>query len=168
MSDLTAERVRELFSYDEDTGDLVRKITTSSRAIAGTIAGSTRKDGYKIICIDGVCDNYVRRIVWLYHYGELPSYDIDHINHNPSDNKIDNLREVEHIDNLRNTSMHKHNTSGILGVSWNSGKKKWEAYISVRRRKINLGLHEEKSDAVHARKLAEKEYGFHENHGVAA
>ena len=111
---------------------------------------------------------YVHRVVWLYHNGKLPEGEIDHINHDSSDNRIENLREVNHLDNLRNSKMHSHNTSGVTGLSWNKLRKKWEVYIQVNRKKINLGLYSDKKKAISARIKAMKKHGFHETHGAAA
>ena len=168
MSKVTQERVRELFEYLPETGELKRKITVGGRWKVGTIAGCARKDGYKLISIDGITNNYIHRIVWLYHFGAFPEKDIDHINHDPLDNRIENLRAVDHIDNIRNAKMHKHNTSGVNGVSWNSLLNKWEAHITVKQKKLHLGVYEDIIDASNARKNANKHYGYHETHGAMA
>ncbi len=56
------------------------------------------------------------------------------------------------------------NTSGITGVYWHKGANKWMAFIKINYKQIYLGTFTEFDEAVCARKLAEKEYGFHENH----
>ena len=52
----------------------------------------------------------------------------------------------------------KNNTSGVKGVSWNSDRGKWEAYISVHGKRIGLGKYNEFNEAVNARKTAENTY----------
>lgn len=53
------------------------------------------------------------------------------------------------------------NKSGVTGVCWDKRLDKWEAYISVDKKKISLGFYEEVSEAASARKSAEiKYYGF--------
>lgn len=111
------------------------------------------------------------RIVWEMHNGKIPTgFEIDHINHIPGDDRIENLRLVTRKQNNQNKSKPKHNTSGVVGVTWNSTKGKWVAQIGLkseggpRKTKI-LYYGNSFDDAVSARKKAEVEYLFHENHG---
>jgi hypothetical protein len=55
----------------------------------------------------------------------LKPYEIDHINHNKSDNRKNNLRIVTHKVNQRNRSLSKNNKSGMSGVYWDKSKNKW-------------------------------------------
>lgn len=65
------------------------------------IVGSMRKTGY-ITTGDGSFTEYCHRIVWEMHCGKIPEgYEIDHINHDRSDNRIENLRLVKKKDNLK-------------------------------------------------------------------
>jgi hypothetical protein len=105
------------------------------------------------------------RVIWLLKFGEWPSADIDHINGNRLDNRIENLRAVSRADNLRNRRMPITNTSGIVGVGWDKARGKWRAQIEANGLAKCLGHFEEKADAAAARKAAEIECGFHENHG---
>ena len=99
----------------------------------------------------------IHRIAFALYYGREPGPVIDHIDRNPSNNCIDNLREVPASTNLQNqTSPHKHNKSGLLGVSWHSRTKKWSANINLDRKQIYLGLFDDKYEA-HAAYLAAKE-----------
>ena len=90
---------------------------------------------------------------------------IDHLDHDRSNNRIENLRLVTHKENGRNISKKKNNTSGITGVRWNKARQKWVAQISINKKGIYLGLYNNLLDAVAARKRAEKFYGFYENNG---
>ena len=87
---LTAARLKELVSYDSETGIFIwigkgRGIRTGRRA------GSVDKKGYRIICIDGV-GHYAQRLAWLYANGVWPRL-IRFQNENLDDCRIDNLRE---------------------------------------------------------------------------
>lgn len=104
------------------------------------------------------------RVAWAISYGEWPSV-IDHINGNPADNRLSNLRNVTTLENSRNAKIPKNNTSGVVGVSWNKASRKWCARIGVQMREIVLGYYASKDEAIAARRAAEKEHGFHENHG---
>lgn len=106
------------------------------------------------------------RIIWAMHYGKWPEGEIDHINHERVDNRIENLRETSHKNNLRNQKKHSTNKSGTCGVCWDKENSKWLAFITVSGNKIRLGRFRDKSIAIEARKSAEITYKFHENHGV--
>lgn len=154
-----------LFSYCPDTGELRWKNTTSLKRLNGKLAGYVNSgDGY--ICVMVGLKNYkAHRIAWLLTHGKWPDGEIDHIDHNRTNNKITNLREATQVENSRNLSLSKKNTSGHVGVCWHKYEKKWYAYITVDGKQINLGLHNFIHDAVSARKKAQQELGFHGNHG---
>lgn len=107
---------------------------------------------------------YAHRIVWLLYTGNWPDQ-IDHVNGNRIDNRIINLRSVSHLENHKNKSIHKDNTSGVHGVHWSKNSNKWRAEIMVSNCRKHLGYFESIEDAAIARKYAEIKYGFHENHG---
>lgn len=110
---------------------------------------------------------YVHRVVWEIHHGNIPNgFEIDHINQNKLDNRIENLRLVSHIDNNKNKGLNKNNTSGFVGVCWDKRSSKWFSYITVNSKQISLGLFKEKDKAISARKEANLFYGFSENHGL--
>lgn len=71
-------------------------------------------------------------------HGYEPS-EIDHINRNRADNRIENLREVSRTQNNYNHPMRTDNTSGVRGVSWNKIKNKWRVYINVEKQRLELG-----------------------------
>ena len=104
------------------------------------------------------------RAAWAIHTGEMPDV-IDHINGNRADNRIANLRSVSAIENRRNQKIPSHNTSGVIGVTWNKQFGLWAAIITVDGRNILLGRFADKADAVIARAAGEVKYGFHKNHG---
>lgn len=153
---ITAERVRELFIYDPDTGVFTRRIATGRRNChrAGEIAGTRQNHGYIVISADH--RRYVaHRLAWLYVYGVWPVGDLDHINGIKDDNRITNLREATRKENMQNVRKHKHNTSGHKGVAWHSQRNKWRAYIFVDYQQKHLGLFDTKLAAAAAREQAE-------------
>ena len=83
---------------------------------------------------------------------------IDHINHNPLDNRKSNLRICTQQQNLMNLSKNSNNTSGVTGVSWSKVKNKWMSIIVINRKTIFLGYFNNKEDAIEARKQAEIDY----------
>ena len=110
-------------------------------------------------------DLLAHRVVWALVYGEWPSNTIDHINGVKTDNSPENLRDVKHIENMRNQKARSNNTSGVTGVSLDNSRRKFEAYITVSGEKKCLGRFDSISDASAARSSANEAVGFHENHG---
>lgn len=111
----------------------------------------------------------VHRIIWMMLTGYDPGdKEIDHQNGDGLCNRRSNLRLVSHKVNGRNTPIPSNNTSGIMGVSFSKSRGKWEAYIKINQRRKHLGRYDNKREAVRARRQAEREYGFHQNHGRAA
>lgn len=96
------------------------------------------------------------RLIYLYYTGELPPL-VDHIDRNPRNNHIDNLRGATKKLNAINSGIPINNTSKVKGVSWNKNSGKWTAQIKNDGVKIHLGSYSSLSDAVVARKIAEEE-----------
>ena len=161
--ELTQALLKELFEYDQGEGVLIRKVGRRGKAKKGDIVGAKHNAGYLTVGIGGT--NYLcHRMIWLHQFGYEPK-SIDHINHDRSDNRLSNLREVSQQENLRNQTLSASNTSGVTGVSWNKALSNWRARIVVDYVTINLGSFVEFHEAVNARKNAEILYNFHENHG---
>lgn len=83
--------------------------------------------------------------------------EVDHINGNPLDNKMQNLRICTHSENSKNLKTKKNNTSGHAGVRI-KGDDKYQASIMINRKSINLGLFSSFDQAVQARCDAELKY----------
>jgi len=162
MPELTQERVKEIFDYNPISGDLIRTKLIGSKSKLGPIRTLVLGRYYQV-GIDAK-KYYVHRIIWLWIFGYLPD-EIDHLNHRGTDNRIVNLRDANHRENVTNQAMSKSNKSGVTGVHYRKDREMWEAYIKFKYVKKNLGLFKCKQDAITARKTAEKKYGFHPNHG---
>lgn len=83
---------------------------------------------------------------------------VDHINHNPLDNRKENLRICSNMQNNWNKGKQKNNTSGIKGVCFLKNCNKWYARITVDGKTYNLGLFKNLLDAKKEREIAEKKY----------
>ena len=158
------EYARSILSYDPKTGLFTRIKTTKGKAKIGTNAGS-KCHGYILI---GLRDKKVRahNLAWLFYYGVEQDGMLDHINHNRSDNRIENLRIASRLENNKNTSLRKDNTSGFCGVYFRNDSKKWQVEISINGKRTKIGAFHKKEDAIEARKKANIVHGYHENHGV--
>lgn len=170
--EITQELLLQCFDYCSLSGTLicVKKPSKRSRLRVGRIAGSLhkyRKVYYRSVCIDGVRYNN-STLIWLYKNGTrpLPGMVLDHINHNPSDGRIENLREVPAEENARNYAMKSANKSGVTGVYRNKNLDKWHAQICFKRKKIHLGYFDSLEAAAEARESAKLALGFHANHGL--
>lgn len=83
---------------------------------------------------------------------------VDHIDHKKNNNCKSNLRICMHSENMKNLSIRSNNKSGITGVSWHKASNKWQAYIGIDGKTINLGYFTSKEDAIKTRKEAEQLY----------
>lgn len=144
---LTYEKVNELFEYLPN-GELKRKITTSPKSIKGTIVGNGDLRRYKYFSFKGK-KYYNHRIVWLIHHGCMPKQ-IDHINGNPLDNRIENLRECNQSQNNWNQGIKVTNKSGHKGISWYVRDKRWVAKLNVCGKSHIVGNFVNKEDAIKA------------------
>lgn len=173
----TQSKLCELFDYVAQTGDLIwrerpRKDFKTDQAFKswnllypGKIAGHVKSNGYREIGISRTL-HIAHRCVWIMHYGPCDDKHIDHINHNRSDNRIENLRVVTVSQNQQNASMRIDNKSGVTGVIWNKANSKWLAVIRVNGKNIYLGSFDQKNLAIEARSHANAKFGFHCNHGI--
>jgi hypothetical protein len=122
--------VREVLVYDPVTGVFTRRVRTGYATKVGQVAGSADKLGYLHIRLDAITHK-AHRLAWLYVYGETPDGPIDHINGNPSDNRIANLRHVTPAMNSQNRrTVDRRNTSGFLGVTKANKRGLFAAQIS--------------------------------------
>lgn len=135
---LTADRLRELLTYDPATGEfrwLVKR--GNNGANAGDIAGSSDKTGRRFISVDGK-DYRANRLAWLYMTGAWPKRHVDHRDTNPGNDRWENLREATKAQNGANRGANRNNTTGVKGVTrLPSGN--YEVRIGVNGRRIHLG-----------------------------
>ena len=109
----------------------------------------------------------VHRMIWKMIYGVEPEV-IDHIDGNPRNNVLSNLRDTTQLSNGRNMKMRKNNSSGHMGVRFDTRLNKWIAVITPSGKKVHLGVFLSFEEAVAARKTAERKFDFHPNHGRVA
>ena len=166
---LTFERANELFHYEPSSGKLFWKKRTARRIKVGDEAGTFCKStGYRMVFINRK-GYLVHRIAILLATGACdPSKEVDHIDHDRVNNRLNNLRIVDRVNNMRNISLGKTNKTGVIGVSLKytrTGELRYSANIMVNRKSINLGIFDNIEEAAAAREEANIKYGFHPNHG---
>jgi len=160
---MTQSELKELLYYDSLTGKFTWLASTNKKIVIGTRAGSRKITGYREIKVNN--ERFTEhQLAWLYVYGYIPT-EIDHIDHNRSNNILTNLREVTHIVNCKNRSKQVNNVSGFTGVCFYTRTGKWEAKIKVKGKTIHLGSYTDKVDAIKARQEANVKYAYHANHG---
>ena len=144
----TPERLRQLFDYDPETGQMTRRIGKRAGKPAGTI-----KKGYISVYADR--RSYLaHQIIWAMHYDYWPPEQIDHANKNKSDNRIQNLR-------LATPSQNCQNRGKPLGVYFHKVSQRWCAYVYIKRKTIWLGSFLHKDDALKARVEGVAKYYTH-------
>ena len=162
-----------LFRYDPETGDIFNRTKrggSRGRSVkVGSIATYDKGDGYLRIVFtrNGRSVRYcAHRVSWLLHYREDPGkMEVDHINHDRADNRIENLRLTDCRGNRLNHTKRSDNTSGIVGVCWSKRDCKWQVQISNFGKRMLLGYFKDKFEAICCRKSAENRFGYHRNYG---
>ena len=159
---MNQERARELFNYSPETGVISWSKTSGPRSQKGAEAGWSQA-GYRRIQADG--EMYMsHRVAWLLAYGDWPFAQIDHIDGNRTNNRLENLREASHLENMKNKKTYTTNKSGVVGVYWAADREKWRARIGGK----NLGAHSSIEAAATERREAEITQEYHRNHGRTA
>ena len=152
---LTHAEVTSMLRYEPDTGRLFWKVSRGGR-LAGDPVGTVRPDGYLSV---GMRDNklLVHRLIWFLVTGVWPENDIDHVNGLRTDNRLVNLRAVSRAQNLQNLDANNLNnqTTGLVGASYDKGRRNFRSYIVVGRKQINLGRFST-GEAAHAAYLKAK------------
>jgi hypothetical protein len=83
---------------------------------------------------------YAHRLAWFYVHGHWPTTGIDHIDGDPSNNRLSNLREANQVENMQNIPRtSKVSKSGLVGAFWSESKRKWTSRIMINRKIIILG-----------------------------
>lgn len=140
-SNLSADRVRELLSYDQKTGEFRWRFGDRNRK-EGFVAGYSCKSRRGVILsLDGA-QYRAHRVAWLYVNGVWPSQVIDHINGDWRDNRIENLIDVDQRNNTENRrSASTRSKSGFIGVQRN-GRNSWCSLIRVQGKNHYLGTYD--------------------------
>jgi hypothetical protein len=157
--EMTLDELRRYMTYDPETGVFVRTGLVKTSKRAGSVVGRIDQKGYRVTMIRY---HYylLHRVAWLFHYGQWPPADIDHINGDRADNRISNLRLATRKENSRNRKLHYTNTSGFRGVTWDRSKMRWKAKITVNGKSRTLGNYVDIADAAAAyEKAAAVHYG---------
>lgn len=123
---ITQEKLKQMFDYDPG-GYLVYRVNPKGRAKKGDRAGAQQPNGYWHIMINRK-RYFAHRLIFMYHHGFIPTQ-IDHIDRDKSNNRIENLRKAEHRQNMWNKEITPTSSkSGYRGVIWLPDRGRWLAY----------------------------------------
>ena len=136
----TLEELKGVLSYDGASGIFTWAKHMSPSARAGNQAGSIYPNGYRVIAVDRR-DYGAHRLAWLFEHGAWPAGVIDHINGDPADNRISNLRDVAQTSNSQNQRRpHKDKKScQLIGATWDKSLGNWKAQLTHQKKTIYLG-----------------------------
>jgi HNH endonuclease/AP2 domain len=155
-STLSKELLHEYFEYRD--GELYWKISPTNSVKFGQKAGCLDTNGYYKTSINGK-DYGNHRIIFAMHYGFFPKM-IDHIDRNPSNNKIENLRAANDKQNQWNTEKNSRNTSGYKNVLFRKERNKWTCRFKVNGKHIMRGSFDTPEEAnLYAEKLRKELHG---------
>ena len=151
------DRLRELLRYEPETGMLYwreRKYPFRSSRLAGRITNK----GYRVVNVRGKM-YFAHRLAWLIECGRWPAIELDHINGNRDDNRMENLRECTRSQNMAaQIGARSDSKSGIRGVVFHRATGKWLAAIGVNGKRRHLGVFAEREDARTAYRAAAVKY----------
>jgi hypothetical protein len=152
---ITQQRLHELFEYRD--GTLIRKVGRNVGKVAGTF---DRSKGYFRLTTDrnNNIHHYVHRLIFIYHNGNLTEgFQIDHIDGDRTNNRIENLREATGSQNMQNAKIPSNNKSGVKGVSWHKIYKKWQVYIMIKGKRLFFGRYDTLEEATAVAEKARNE-----------
>lgn len=156
--DFDHEYLLSLLTYDENTGSFIWKGLSGSKSyLNGRVAGGRHNCGYIEIGIKGKC-YLAHRLAWFYVNKQWPDGNLDHIDRNPRNNKISNLRIATQSQNCANQKSKRKNSLFPKGVGFRKDIQKWRARIMVNRKEITLGVFETMHEAKAAYKNAAIKY----------
>lgn len=144
---ITAQRLREILSYDPETGLFVYR-TQRGRSRAGSKAGTVQGDGRININLEGRVYR-AHRLAWLYMTGEWPAQEIDHKDTDPGNNRWVNLRNTSSTVNKQNIQKAPNGKiySRLLGAHWCKQSRVWKSSIRVNKKRVYLGVFASEQEA---------------------
>jgi hypothetical protein len=156
--------LQEWFDYDPVTGIFIwKKVHYTNAKLLGKPAGTLRKSGYVFIGVPGFGRLRLgaHRLAWIYVHGLMVGGgEVDHIDTNPSNNAIENLRLATSTEQKRNKKVQSNNRCGLKGAYYHACHKgkKWRSQIKVGDRLIFLGYFPTAQEAHEAYAVAAREH----------
>ena len=168
----SAEELSTLLRYEAETGNFywrerpqeAFKTYRSYQSFRGKYVGkeaftSVNVDGYKYGMLFGVMVR-AHQVAWAMNKGMWPNQEIDHMDGDPQNNRIENLRLATRTDNNRNRAVAQNTATGWLGINFTHNGK-----YRVRLAGHYYGVFQNLAEAIVVRDKRLRELGFHANHG---
>lgn len=167
--------LRAMLTYDAATGLLFWRHLDVSHFSAGNVSAAAKhsrwngrmagKQAFTAISKSGKVRGQIgqksfmaHRVIWAIFHGQDPGeMEIDHIDGNQSNNRIENLRLATRSENARNRGAVVHGSSAYKGVS-STKNGKWYASIQVGGKSMNLGCFDDEVTAAHSYNTAAKKH----------
>jgi hypothetical protein len=131
------------YTYNPETGKIY--------GVKGKEITNTRKDGYVLLNSRKMSSSlYAHHYAWYMTYDNVDFNELDHIDRNPSNNRIDNLRIV--------TSQQNKFNKDPKGYSWDKTRNKWVSHIHLNKKQIYLGRFNTEEEARNAYLQAKEKY----------
>lgn len=143
---LSQHELMQLLTYSPETGEFRWLVTSSNRAVSGSVAGSQTSKGYVAIQVLGQ-RHLAHRLAWLYMTGEWPSGQIDHKDRRRSNNRWSNLREASNRQNAHNVAVKASSKTGLKGVHFIAEAGLFTARIRHDGKRISLGCYRTAEEA---------------------
>jgi hypothetical protein len=141
----SATWLRGVIRYDGQTGQVFRIAGTIRRGhpVEDVLMGRPFGPAGHLHAGVGGRNHSLARLIWLYVTGEWPTGYIDHIDGDPQNNRIANLRDVSPRVNSQNRGRPpKHNKTGLMGVHYDSRDRaihKYRARLHINGKQVSLG-----------------------------
>lgn len=139
MADIDSTLLNQYFTYKN--GELYNKKPRQRVTVGQKLGYVNNSDGYIKLGFKGKY-YLAHRLVFMMHHGYMPNH-IDHIDNNPANNRIENLREVTNTQNCQNSKKRTTNTSGYKNVNWRKDRSKWRVDIRINGKNVYFGSYDD-------------------------
>lgn len=150
---INQQLLHDLFTYKD--GELYWKVAPCKSVAANQKAGYFNKK-YKKIKIKHK-SYFAHRLIYMMFHGYVPEF-IDHIDNNPENNRIENLRPATRQQNNSNAKLRMDATSGAKGVNWHKKQQKWNVRVSINGKRQNIGAFDDHELAELVAVMAREKY----------
>lgn len=148
---MTHEDLLSMFDYHSD-GYFISKTRRNKLKSGSIVSGWLEKGGYRRLYV--MRKTYLlHRLIYFYHNGYLPGYpnkELDHIDGDKRNNRIENLRVCNKNENLQNRNKNYNSSSKYKGVSYITRKDRWLSSVEVNKKSYYIGTFKTQEEAAKA------------------